>query len=104
MKKTEEEMQEIESETAPMLKKAERDINRKFSSALDAMTIGLSIATGLDSIAFPILSGTTAHELLGIPPKSNYEIYSGMTALIAEQAIFFLSMFYNTARAFYKKD
>ena len=104
MEKTEEEMHEIEEETKPLLEEAEQNANRRFTSTLDKIMIGLSFAMGLDSIAVPIFTGFTIHEYLGIPPKSNYQIYPGVTALIVEQGIWTLSMFYNTAMALYKKE
>lgn len=104
MEKTEEEMLEIEEETKPLLEEVEQEANRRYTSTLDTITIGFSIAIGLDSIVVPILTGITIHEYLGIPPKSYYSIYPGITALMLEQGIWTLSMFYNTARTFYKKE
>ncbi len=101
---SEEELQQIEDETGPLLKEAERSISRRFTSTLDMTVIGLSIAMGIDSIAAPILTGTTIHELFGMPPKSNYQIYPHISSLIAEQGMFFISMFYNTAMAWYKRE
>ncbi len=104
MEKSEEEMQEIEIETKPLLEEVVQDENRKNTSLLDKIIIGLSFAAGFDSILFPFFMDTTIHEYFGFLPKNNYEIYSGITSLVAEQGMFFLSMFYNTARAFYKRE
>jgi hypothetical protein len=72
-------------------------------STLDKVVAVGSVALALDAIIVPFLTGKTIHEHLGLPPASDYKVLGERTALMAEQALWGVTMLYQLGKDYYNR-
>jgi hypothetical protein len=72
-------------------------------STLDKVVAVGSVALALDAIIVPLLTGKTIHEHLGLPPASDYKVLGERTALMAEQALWGVTMLYQLGKDYYNR-
>ena len=78
-----------------------KPIEKKERSTLDKVVAVGSAALALDAIIVPFLTGKTIHEHMGLPPASDYKVLGERTALMAEQALWGVTMLYQIGKNWY---
>jgi hypothetical protein len=64
-------------------------------TTLDKVILVASAGLALDVMIVPFFTGKTIHEHLGLPPANDYKVLGERTALMAEQALWGVTMLYN---------
>lgn len=62
-----------------------------------------SAALAVDGVIVPFLTGKTLHEMVGIPPPGDYQIWGERTVRQAEAALWGVTMLYSIGTGLYKK-
>jgi len=68
------------------------------TSTFDKGVTIASVALAVDSIIVPFLTGKTLHEHVGLPPASDYKVLGECTAVMAERAMWGVTVLYKVGK------